>query len=238
MVARSRLILRKIPWFLLAKSVSSGLLILLAPPWLSAPWASFFYLRSGSRRFWLVFYFIIALKLAYILRRSGLPILVYGGAALFTAAFFSLLGIKELFFLYRPRAFAVLSALLFLEGAVYFFINLDIENASYGLLIFLLPTIIFFREFYLFFDEANRGRAMSLALVSTLAFSELAWAAALLPIGFLNQAALLLAAFSVLAYSFIDSISGGFSPRRIFVHAAVLALTFGVILALSGWSAR
>ena len=237
MAARLRLILRRIPWFLLAKSIFAGIFLLLAPFWAAALWAAAFYLRAGSRRFWLVFYFLFALALAYSLRASGLPILIYGSVALFAAALFLLLGIKELFFLYRPRAFAALSALLFLEGAVYFFLNLNVESTSSSLLVFSLPAIIFFREFYLFLDESRPARAMLLALPSALIFLELAWAAALLPIGFLNQAALLFAAFSILAYSFMDCLLGALSPRRILAHMAVLALAFALILALSRWSA-
>jgi len=241
MAAKLKLILRKIPWFLLANSAILGFGWLVLPYWLYVLAAVFLYLRSSHERlkFWISALFLVAYPWFTVEWFGGMA--VYFGV-LFAVAWFLLLGVKQLFFLKRPQAYAMMSGILFFVGSLFFFWRLDPVQYFAALLVFFIFTALLFWEFYSFAaagavsSEAAKQGAFIFAAVFSLVLLELGWAVSLLPIGFLSSAAFLFLIFSVIEHSFFDYIAGSLHKNRIVFNGAVLILGTIIVLMFSSWS--
>lgn len=236
MGTKLRLILRKIHWSLLVKSVVLG------GSWIAAPFlffeavAFYFYFQSGPRRFQLWFSFIVLSALCWFgkLWLGGYWLLIFG--MIFAAAWFFLIGIKGLFFLHRQRAYLLLSAALFSASSLFFFWQARITEFFPATPLFLIGLALIFWEFYAYLAAEKRvSIRVFLAAASLLVFFELSWAMILLPVGFLSATAFLLIAFSVFQHSFFDYHSGVLDRKRILVNGTIFVAGVLIIFIFSSW---
>lgn len=151
------------------------------------------------------------------------------------ALFYMLLGIKNLIFVNRSALYYLLiSILLFL--AFFFFFMADksqfflIKYLSVGLAAFFLS-----REFLFFFvQDFSKRRALITAGFSFLTIQSL-WAISLLPIGFLNSAALALFAALILLDFTVNHFNGVLTRRIILRNATSWIVLSVIIFAASKW---
>ncbi|MEK7520917.1 MAG: hypothetical protein AAB560_02460 [Patescibacteria group bacterium] len=161
--------------------------------------------------------------------------LVAAGIAFFVLIFVLLLGTKDLVFANRPAIFYAAVNLLFLAVFSLFFLA---EKTSY---FFVEYFAVFTASFLLLKDTLNfmapyfPRRHLLIAAVAALAVAELAWAAALLPLGFINSAALLLMTVFIIGDFSLRHLNGALKSAAVFRAAAVFAVFLAIIFFSSRW---
>ena len=207
--------------------------------------SAYFYFQPSlnNKKF---FYSFLTFFFCSLIIMGKIHILGYRVSAVifFSALFFALLGIKNLAFIHRQAIYYVVNGLLLLTVFLSFFLA---DKSEWFVLKYALAGIaIFFlsREFLEFFWKENKieevysgKRFVSLSSLS-IAFlaMEAMWATALLPIGFLNSSALMLAFMLILQDFFLNYSTGVLNSRLILRNITIFAVLCLAIFAASGWS--
>lgn len=155
---------------------------------------------------------------------------------LFGILFFLLLGIKEFVFLRRQAIFNVLSGALYFFVAGMFFVASK-EAASSFILYSLLSSVVFYllmRESTDFFmEDAPKRKKEVLAIGSTLLVFEFLGIVSMLPIGFLNSAALIVLVVFVLEDLIYHHLKGALDRQIVLNNATILIICLLFIFATS-----
>ncbi len=207
-----------------------------AGPFLFFAFLSFFlYFRRTQRPAFFGSFLVLfcASVAALFFLKSGW--LLIAGVLFFVLIFVLLLGSKDLVFANRPAAFYAAVNLLFLAVFSLFFLA---EKTSYLLVkhfaVFAASFILFKGIFNVMAPYFPR-RHLLMAAVAALAVAEMAWAAALLPLGFINSAAMLLAASYIISDFSLRHLSGTLKRSAVFRGLAVFAVLLAIILFSSRW---
>ena len=150
---------------------------------------------------------------------------VWLASALFGALFFLLLGIKEFVFLRRQAIFN------FLSGSLYFFVG-----GSF-LLYALLSSVVFYllikESIDFFMEDAPKRKKEVLAIGSTLLIMEFLGIVGILPIGFLNSAALIVLIVFVFEDLIYHHLKGALSRQIVLNNVTILIVCLLFIFATS-----
>lgn len=200
----------------------------------------YFYFRSPFK--WKDFFFSFLILFSYSLAitdylKSGS--LIIPASAVFGTLFFLLLGVKNFAFIHRQNIFNVLSGFLYFMVSVAFFIVDKSKSLS-----FLFYYLITFFAFYFILKEsfdflpANfpKSRKSLIVIGTTFLIAELLIGVALLPIGFLNSAALMLLFVFILEDFISYYLKGGLNRRIILNNITILIAAVIFIFATSKWT--
>lgn len=161
-------------------------------------------------------------------------------AVIFFSVIFSLiLGIKEYLFIKRSRLYYVSSLSLFYLMFLFFFFadKSDYFIFKYGAVIF--ASYLLFREWLAListFQFPRRERVA--ALIGAFLIAQLLWATALLPIGFLNSANLMLLFTFVIAELLVNYFLGTINKNFLIQHAVFFGILFAIIYWTSSWTLK
>jgi hypothetical protein len=205
--------------------------------------AVYFYFRSAihSQRLLFSFLILIFLSLIFIVYWPDETIgfispisligLIISGLS---AAFFLILGIKNLFLIERPAFYFLLNNLFFFLIFLFFFgVDFRFPVVKY-LLVFILAYLLT-GEFLKFFIAGPSRRRFLFSAVSAFIVVQAVWAVSLLPIGFLNSAALLLPVIFILGDFTIHHLDGSLSRRIALRNITILIAAAIIISAASRW---
>lgn len=220
-------------------AVFAGLLYLAPSHWLLLivflSTASYFYfsLWQNSRRFLVSFLALLILSLTAF-RYVDVSLYRYVVSGFFGILFFFLLGVKNLVFVRRQHIYSAVNNFLFLIVFLNFFFSQQLFFLKYVLV--FLALLLIFREF-LIFEDFSRG-ASGILFASSFAFLtiQFLWAASLLPLGFLNASALILAAVLVFKDLIISHLSGQLNRSAILKNLTVFIIFILIILGATVWS--
>lgn len=243
MAERLKSILKRGHWLLALKGALFGASWLLFPGWLFLLAALALYFKPLFQPGKLFRSFLVLLAASFAARGLAPELeLMFSGAAYFLALylgglFFFLMGIKDLAFTHRLNRYFTLYGGLFLAVLVFSFWHLYYPEPFRFLtvsLLFAAASVFLFREFLGLVLEDRKRRRLLVWTLALLTF-ELFWAAGLLPIGFLSQAALVLL-FIILGTELLREHLAG-ALTRTYVLRAVTVLIFAVlgIFAASSW---
>jgi hypothetical protein len=155
----------------------------------------------------------------------------------FSYIFYILAGIKNYVFVKRARLYFVAMLLLLYSAFIIFFLS---DKSSYFLLTYGLLAIanfLLFREWLLIIPSFHfPKREKVAALIAALILIQLAWAMALLPIGFISSANLMLLFAFVIAEFLLKHFTGGITKEFIIQHLVFFLALSAVIFLTSSWS--
>lgn len=226
----------------LKAAIFSALLLLAGSHWwwviLFIPASFYFYFRPSLNSGQFILSFLVLLITSLFFINSSLithyPLLI---TLFFGFLFFLLLGVKNLIFVKRQLFYDVFESLLFLTIFTSFF---RAENASlfFGkyLLVFFAVAFLL-KEFLIFSTEDFRNSSKKNLIVYGTAFLilQLVWAIALLPLGFLNAASLVLLITLILQDFIVHHFSGTINRSIVLRNATVFLILSLVILGASRW---
>ena len=179
-------------------------------------------------------------------------------ALYFTGLYALILGIKNLIFLDRKQLYHLVSGLLILFLCIAFF-SINKTELFLGKYI-LMGSALFFlaREFFVvfgvyeaqgiagihetealevnFFENRILAKKNFMALAFAFVMMEIIWAILLLPIGFLNSAALTVGSVLLIKNLAIHYMSGTLTRMRAFKKTALLIILWMAILLASKWT--
>lgn len=185
----------------------------------------------------IVFYSLVAG--GFLSANSFGDLAVWAAAVVFGAAFFIILGVKNFSFLRRDIWLNVLTGFLyFLASAVFFIAD---KNSGYNFIFYFIVSFLAFfgilKEFVDFsYLEFPRSKKNLIVAGSAFLAIELATAAALLPIGFLNASALMLL-FIFISEDFISHhLKGNLNRQMILNNVTILIVAMIFIFATSKWT--
>ena len=168
-----------------------------------------------------------------ILERS---ILFWPGILLFSFIFYLLVGIKNLLFIKRSRLYYVAALLLFYAVFIEFFLvdKSDWFLLKYGAVI--LAAFLLFREWLTIISAFSFPKRELLAAgVAAFLVAQLLWAVALLPIGFISSANLMLLLVFVPADFLLKHFTGGISREFLIPHLVFFLALSALIFWSSNW---
>ncbi len=160
-------------------------------------------------------------------------------AVFFGFLFYFILGIKNLIFVNRQNIYHILNSFLFLTIFILFF---NTDKSVFFVFKYLLTGLgifFLFREFLMLGFREFIGFPKSLNLISTVfAFLSLQiiWVVSLLPIGFLNAAALVLMIILVLKDFTFHHLSGTINRRIVLRNTTIFLVLSVIIFAVSKWT--
>ena len=158
------------------------------------------------------------------------------GIVLFSFIFYLILGIKEIFFIKRSRVYYIASLLILYTLFIIFFLadksNLFLLKYS-GL---ILATFLLFREWLGLISSFNfpKRQFINAALI-TFIISQMIWAVALLPLGFIAASNLMILISLIMGNLAFAHFTGILSKRYLIQHLVIFILLFGLILGSSMW---
>ena len=154
----------------------------------------------------------------------------------FSVIFYLILGIKNFMFIRRSRLYYVSALLLFYSIFSLFFLTdkSELFLLKYGLV--FLASYFLLREWLAListFQYPERERVA--ALLGAFLILQLLWATALLPIGFLNSANLMLLFTFVIAELLINHFLGTINKNFLIQHGVFFGILFAIIYWTSSW---
>ncbi len=200
------------------------------------------FLKSSAH---LTAFLILSLVSLVILNKLNSPVLIITFLSAVAFLFYIILGLKNLFFIYRSRWQYILGLSLFYFVFLIFFV---LNKSAYFLwkeIGFVVTNFFLLREFLVFVardakikDLMNRPlkKPSVIAAVITLLLVEEAWLINLLPIGFLNSANLELISVFLLVDLVRCFWQDNFVRRAILTDITIFVLTTLLIFATSQWS--
>lgn len=232
--------------------IFSVLLMLAVNHWLSAVIfilaSLFFYFSGQSGNFFYSFLTILASSLIIIHKWSAVSgqWSVVFGATVFGVLFFILLAIKNLFFINRENYYHFLNNFLFF---IVFLIFFQIGKEQFFWLwhlILFLAVFALFKEPLIQRDYFSGGQAKSnfpinlqkinlLASGLAILIIQYGWAVSLLPIGFLNSAALMTASALILKDLLANYLNGLLSRRIVLKNITLFVISSLIIFMASTW---
>ena len=156
---------------------------------------------------------------------------------LFSFLFYLVLGIKELIFVYRYQWYFINNLFLFYAIFILFFLT---DKSSLFLLkyaaVFIMVFSLFRERFFLSSHYFPKRHLLTAMLCSFVAM-ELLWATAILPLGFVNSANLMI----LIVYVLIDFINhhfqGTLNKKMILRNLTIFIIALLIILGTSVWKA-
>jgi hypothetical protein len=234
-VARVRSVAAKVPWRLAAKALVAAFAWYVLPFWLFVLLALGLYFIPIFRPFPLFVPFLALLFLAGVLHDD-----VYG-AAFVGAAFFLLLGVKDLVLAKRHERYAALVALLALGLGIWFFAGMGRGQGLFSPLILGAMFFAILQSYMRVLDEDKdiapelRLHLRTLALVASLLLAEWTWALLLLPFSETHRVMLFVIPAALTVSLVGEYAAGGPSRRSAFAHAAVFIGSLVLVLAAAQW---
>lgn len=248
MSGKLNLVLRALPLRLLVKTAVfagfligfrfSGVLTGFFPILLFILAAAYFYFRSAIHSGQLIFSFLtlIFLSLIFIfywpLNSWLLETVVILGLS---AAFFLILGIKNLFFIKRPAFYFLLNNLFFFLIFLSFF-RADFRFLTIKYILVFILSYFLTGEFFKFFITGHSRRRFLFSAVFSFIVVQALWSVSLLPIGFLNSAALLLPFVFILGDLSVHHLEGLLNRRVVLRNITILIASGIIISAASRWT--
>lgn len=150
--------------------------------------------------------------------------------------FYWLLGVKNLIFANRSSVYYLLNSILLFLIFLFFFLVDKLQFFSVKYLLAGLGIFMLSREFLSFFITDFPKRKVLIAAGFSFLTLEFLWAISLLPIGFLNSAALMLFAALILMDFIVHHFSGTLTRRIILRNATSWIVLSIIIFAASNWS--
>ena len=198
--------------------------------------SSYFYWRPvlASRQFFGSF---LTLLIISILALKFLNFTILGIASGFGLGllFYWLLGVKNLIFAHRSAVYYLLNSFLFFLVFFFFFLTDKSQIFWFQYLAAGLGVFLLSKEFlYFFIADFPKRKNLAAAGFSFLVL-ELHWAVSLLPIGFLNSAALMLFAVLILMDFIIHHFNGALTRKVILRNITSWIVLSTLIFAASKW---
>lgn len=234
-------------WQPALKAVAFAVLLIVAAGEIGIFWhfvfliaAAYFYFQPLLE--WKKFFYIFLITAVYSL---GVMEFFPGGwlmavmAAVFGFAFFMLLGLKNFYFLRRDDKLNILTSLVyFLIAAVFFVVD---KNGGWNFIFYFLVSFAAFygvlKEFLDFsHPEFPKTKKALITISSVFLIMELAVAAALLPIGFLNSSVLILLFIFILEDFISYHLTGKMDRQMILNNVTILIVGTLFIFAASKWT--
>jgi len=184
--------------------------------------------------------FLVLLPVAIIsLQKLESSSLIFPAVLFFSAIFYLLLGIKNFMFIRRSRIYYVSALLLFYSVFNLFFLadKSELFLLKYGLV--FLASYLLLREWLAListFQYPERERVA--ALLGAFLILQLLWATALLPIGFLNSANLMLLFTFVIAELLVNHFLGTINRNFLIQHGVFFGILFTIIYWTSSWTLK
>lgn len=223
---------------LLVRSAIAALLWLYAPSWVFVLFAFYFYFNPFFQPWKILASFLVFLALT-LLAPSFSGFWWYGEALLVGAAFYLILGVKDLVIVDRQAAYQILRTGLLLVIFTLFFWWGQSQDASFLWRLLLLFASLFFlyREYFSSVLEQESSRTF-LAAFSTLFLFETAWILSWLPIGFLNATAITILAAFMLNDFILHHYKRNLSRKILLTNFTVFLFSLLIIFLFSDWSIR
>ncbi len=150
--------------------------------------------------------------------------------------FYCLLGVKNLIFSNRSAVYYLLNSFLLFLVFLFFF---SADKSQFFLAKYLLTglgILLLSREFLFFSIQDFPKKRILITVGFSFLILQIVWAIALLPLGFLNAAALTLFAFVILMDFIINHFNGLLTRRIILRNVTSWIILSIIIFALSDWS--
>lgn len=164
-------------------------------------------------------------------------ILFWPGIFLYAFIFYLLAGIKNYHFIKRSRLYYLAAILIFYSIYIEFFLSDKSEwfLLKYGAAIF--ASFLLFREWLKLISAFSFPKRELLAAgVAAFLVAQLLWAAALLPVGFISSANLMLLFTFALADFLFKHFTGGISREFLIQHLVFFLILAGLIFWSSSWA--
>ncbi|MDD4761425.1 MAG: hypothetical protein PHZ25_00125 [Candidatus Pacebacteria bacterium] len=236
MERRLKLILREEYLYLAIKAAFLAIIFIQASAWVFIALSLFVFFYSAQNSSVSYFFTFLSFIFSSYFALFFFPEYWYFLGVLVFLGFFTILGLKNLAFIYKKEIYKLLSflilALIFL---VFFWADFFYET---HLFLFILLTFgiyfIFFDSFSLLFKEKEKAGVFS--LFSTFMILEAVWSIKMLPIGIINQSAIALI-FSVAFQEFASLVEEKkINYRRILLIFTSFIFVFLIIMAFSKWT--
>lgn len=162
--------------------------------------------------------------------------LVLPAVLFFSVIFYLILGIKNFMFIRRSRLYYVSALLLFYSIFSLFFLADKSELFLLKYSLVFLASYLLLREWLALisaFQYPERERVA--ALLGSFLLLQLLWATALLPIGFLNSANLMLLFTFVIAELLVNHFLGTINRNFLIQHGVFFGILFAIIYFTSSW---
>lgn len=203
---------------------SSVSLIMYARPILSATyytWSAFFALLFAS---------VLGMKIL-----TGTALFL-PGLALYSFIFYLILGIKDYFFVKRSRLYYISALLIFYSLFIEFFLA---DKSQFFLLKYsgmILVLFLLFREWLSIIPSFHFPKRETVAAaVAALVGAQFLWAIALLPIGFISSANLMILLVFTMADFLLKHFTGGISKEFLIQHLFFFLVLSSLIFWTSNW---
>ena len=226
------------------KAAIFGVLLLLAiSNWLFAVVfimvALYLYFRPSLNGSQFILSFLVLLIVSFVLIFN--PILQFPNsliAVFFGFLFFLLLGVKNLIFVNRQPFYYLFNGLLLLVIFIFFFWTGNSHLFFIKYLSVFFAVAFLFREFLTFSINGFSNSTKKNLIVYGTAFLilQLLWAITLLPISFLNAAALALLIVMILQDFIVHHFSGTMSRQIVLRNVTVFLILSLVIFGASNWT--
>ncbi len=158
------------------------------------------------------------------------------GLFLYSFIFYLILGIKDYFFVKRSRLYYISALLIFYSLFIEFFLA---DKSQFFLLKYfgvILALFLLFREWLSIIPSFHfPKREMVAAAVAALVCAQLLWAIALLPVGFISSANLMILLVFTLADFLLKHFTGGISKEFLIQHLFFFLALSALIFWTSNW---
>lgn len=164
-------------------------------------------------------------------------ILFFPSILLFSFLFYLILGIKDFLFVKRSRLYFIAMLLLFYAIFAIFFLSgkSELYLLKYGGAI--LASFLLFREWLALIPSFHFPRREIIAsAISALIISQMLWAAALLPIGFISASSFMILLVFILASFLFQHFTGGISRKSLLQHLVFFFFLVLLIFGSSYWT--
>jgi hypothetical protein len=235
MVLELKLVLKKIHWSLITKSLILGLVWFIFPYWFFLILSLFFYFIPIFRPFNLFFPFLI-----FIFVSKNIDLSFWNGL-LIAILFFFILGIKDLIIIHRGLAYEFLGFLFFIIFTLNFFQKFNLGFGILNILIALLIALFYFLFFknQIYFESEfgelnSKNFKIGLGIISFFIW-QLILILNFLPLNFYLQSAILIL-FAVLAFEVILNYSFfGLNKQFLLANVLIFIILFILILMFNQW---
>ena len=204
---------------------SSVSLVMYARPILSATyytWSAFFILLFAS---------VLGMKIL-----AGTALFL-PGLALFSFIFYLILGIKDYFFVKRSRLYYISALLIFYLIFIEFFLSDKSQLFLLKYLGVILALFLLFKEWLSVIPSFHFPKREAVAAaVAALIGAQFLWVIALLPIGFISSANLMILLVFTLADFLLKHFTGGISKEFLIQHLFFFLILSVLIFWTSNWS--
>lgn len=185
---------------------------------------------------WHAFFILLLVSILGMKILSG-TLFFLPGLAFFSFIFYLVIGIKDYFFVKRSRLYYIAVLLILYALFITFFLA---DKSQFFLLKYgtvILATFLIFREWLSIVPSFHFSRReLLVSAIAALLIAQLLWAVALLPIGFINSANLMLLFVFLTADFLLKHFTGGISKEFLIQHLFFFLTLSALIFWTSNWS--